>query len=246
MTSTRIAHLWETETMKPRNAGKSTISTLVQGTIMRALLSTEIFSRKFRVLGEVADYKLWLANTFGKVRINNRREIVWLKMSKTLDSKEFVGVELGVAWGYLTWWWITYFSTSLISWAGFDRFTGLPRGWRNLPAGTFDADGIPPDIKDSRIKWFIGDVEETINQLYIEKERAYPVVVFFDFDIFEPSLVAWNFLKGQLIAGDLLYFDEAFDQDERKLLNEAILPSGKFKFIAASHLSLALEVLEIN
>lgn len=133
----------------------------------------------------------------------------------------------------------------MISWAGFDRFTGLPRGWRNLPAGTFDANGAPPDIQDSRIQWFIGDVEETIKLLNIERERAYPAVVFFDLDIYEPSLVAWNYLKDHLKMGDLLYFDEAFDQDERKLLNEAILPSGAFEFIAASHLSLALKVLEI-
>ena len=65
-------------------------------------------------------------------------------------------------------------------------------------------------------------------------------------DIYEPSLVAWNYLRVHLRVGDLLYFDEAFDQDERRMLTEVILPSGKFKFIGASHLSLALKVLELN
>lgn len=101
--SAHLAQLWETRFMKPRNAGQSTISTIIQGTIMRTLLSTEITSRKFRMLGEVADYKIWLGKAFGKVRVSNRREIVWSKMSKTLDGKEFVAVELGVAWGFLTW-----------------------------------------------------------------------------------------------------------------------------------------------
>jgi hypothetical protein len=232
--------------MKPKNAGQSKFLSLIQGTVISTLLLTEITTRKFRILGEIADYRLWLFSEFGKVRISHRREGVWLKMNKALNSNNFAGVELGVAWGYLTWWWVTNFSTGLISWAGFDRFTGLPRGWRNLPAGTFDANGTPPDIQDSRIKWFIGDVEKTIKQMKIDSGRSYPLIVFFDLDIYEPSLVAWNYLKNQLRLGDLLYFDEAFDQDERKLLTEVILPSGKFQFIGASHLSLALRVLEIN
>lgn len=236
----------ETCHMKPKSADQPALPTIILGTVMKALFSTEFVARKFRMLGEIADYHLWLGNVFGKVQISNRRQNVWLKMHRTLGTKEFIAVELGVAWGFLTWWWVTHFSTKLISWLGFDSFTGLPRDWRNLPAGTFDAKGTPPDIKDSRIEWFIGDVEETINHLQIEKDRNYPLVVFFDLDIYEPSLVAWNHLKVQLKVGDLLYFDEAFDQDERRLLNDVILPSGSFKFIGASHLSLALEILEIN
>jgi len=232
--------------MKPKNAGQSMLPTIIYGTVMRALLISEITTRKFRMLGEIADYKMWLGNEFGKVRIFNRRETVWLEMTKTLNDQKIMGVELGVAWGYLTWWWVTHFSAGLISWAGFDRFTGLPRGWRNLPKGAFDANGTPPDIQDFRIKWFIGDVEVTIKQMEINRERDYPLVIFFDLDIYEPSLIAWKYLRNHLRMGDLLYFDEAFDQDERRLLNEVILPSGKFEFVGASHLSLAIKVLEVN
>ena len=46
--------------------------------------------------------------------------------------------------------------------------------------------------------------------------------------------------------GDLLYFDEAFDSDERRLLNEYILPSGKYACVGATSTGLGLQILEID
>jgi hypothetical protein len=72
------------------------------------------------------------------------------------------------------------------------------------------------------------------------------LVVLFDLDIFEPSLVAWQHLRGSLRAGDLLYFDEAFDADERRLLNEYVIPSGEYECVGATPTALGLQVLAMN
>ncbi len=41
---------------------------------------------------------------------------------------------------------------------------------------------------------------------------------------------------------DPLYFDEAFDADERRLRDELVLPAGDYSFIGATPIALALRV----
>jgi hypothetical protein len=129
-----------------------------------------------------------------------------------------------------------------VRWDGFDRFTGLPRAWRGLDEGAFDTGGRPPDIGDPRVTWHVGNVEDTLIDLTLDRSDGFRLVVLFDLDIFEPSLVAWDYLFGSLRPGDMLYFDEAFDLDERRLLNEYVLPTGGYEPIGATPTGLALQV----
>jgi len=232
---------------KPKSATPSILTINAMGFVLRILLlGSSGLRKKLMNIGEIANYQIWLRQRFGKVKIRNSRERVWLDMHKSLDGKKIHGVELGVAWGYLTYFWFKNASSSILKWDGFDLFTGLPREWRSSPIGAFSNGGKTPDIPDNRIAWHVGYVEETIQGLTFPHERDYPVVVFFDLDIYEPSLIAWQKLKPLLKSGDLLYFDEAFDMDERKLLEESILTSGEFKFIGANWISLAVKVMKIN
>ena len=100
--------------------------------------------------------------------------------------------------------------------------------------GAFDADGRTPDIDDSRATWHVGDVEDRLKDLTLDRDETRQLVILFDLDIFEPSLAAWEYLRASLRQGDLLYFDEAFDADERRLLNEYILPAGKYECVGAT------------
>jgi hypothetical protein len=229
---------------KPKNAGRNSITTTVKGTILRILLFRKRLQSLFVLIGEISDFVIWLEQR-GVTKIRNRRESVWKDISVALDGRRFRGVEFGVAWGYLTWFWFTKNSSLIITWDGFDRFTGLPRAWRGLPIGAFNADGNVPAINDCRITWHVGDVENTISDLNLTREKDCSFVIFFDLDIYEPSKIAFDHIKGMLQPGDILYFDEAFDLDERKLLDETILQFGKFNFISCSWLTLAIEVVEI-
>ena len=212
------------------------------------LIRFKYFHWRFIALGQVADYVNFLRKEFGDVEICNRRESVWklIQTGITKDKHSIVGVELGVAWGYLTWWWFKNANSAIHSWHGFDRFTGLPRSWRDHSEGAFSANGVPPQIDDSRITWHIGDIENTIDNFEVSREVNQIYVVFFDFDLYEPSQIAWLKLKSILKPGDILYFDEAYDQDERRLISEDILPSGQFRFVGCNWYSLALEVTDIS
>jgi hypothetical protein len=212
-----------------------------------------IFSRYKRLssalslFGDTADFAVWIKSTFGRVEFFANREDLWEEMARRLDLHPVRGIELGVAFGYSTAWWLARLpQTILLSWDGFDRFTGLPRSWRGYPEGAFAASGNPPELNDERITWHIGDVQSTIAHLDFESLRRPECTwaILFDFDLFEPSLVAWESLRWHLRPGDLLYFDEAFDRDERHLIVHSILTSGDFAALGVTLTGLCLEVIE--
>jgi hypothetical protein len=221
-------------------------------TIVTQHLATKVFAlsgrlrRKVANIGEIADYIDWLRAQFGNVKPVAEREGVWEAMALRATGSTIRGMEFGVAWGYGTGWWLNRLPGKHLAWDGFDRFTGLPRSWRGLESGYFDAAGKPPAIDDDRVTWHVGDVEDHLVDLRLDRDATQQLIVLFDLDIFEPSLVAWQHILPSLRPGDLLYFDEAFDHDERRLLNDYVLPSGKFEFVAANPLTLALAVVEID
>jgi hypothetical protein len=67
----------------------------------------------------------------------------------------------------------------------------------------------------------------------------------FDLDIYEPTAFAWEMVGAQVQPGDVVYFDEAIDGDERRVLNEIVLPSIGFEPIGATALALGLVVARV-
>jgi hypothetical protein len=228
-----------------QNAGPSRWVTASQFFGTKLFSASTFFSRKMANIGEIADYIQWGQQRFGAFRPLRRREQLWGEMIKCLPSAGVRGFEFGVAWGYGSEWWLSKIEDPQFRWDGFDRFTGLPREWRNLPEGTFNANGRPPSLSDDRVTWHVGNLEDRIRDLDLYRNDDETWVVLFDLDVFEPSLVAWEYLKPSLRPDDLLYFDEAFDRDERHLLDHHILTSGNFSLIGATPLALCLRVENI-
>lgn len=202
--------------------------------------------RKVVNAGAIADYVGWLSSTFGDPKVVPSTEKLWEMMAQRVTQGPVHGMEFGVAYGYGTDWWLKRIPNSSLRWDGFDRFTGLPRSWRFLDAGAYDAGGQTPDIDDTRVTWHVGEIEDKLEEMSISREEGLQFVVLFDLDIFEPSLVAWEYIRDSLRPGDLLYFDESFDADERRLLNEHILPSGKFECIGVTTTGMGLQVTGID
>ena len=229
-----------------RNAGPSSMVVATQIAACRVFAVSDFVARKAANIGEIADYMRWGRRSFTQFKPVARREQLWGAMLKNLEGRRVRGFEFGVAWGYSTAWWLTRLNDPDVRWDGFDRFTGLPRRWRDLPGGHFDAHGQPPKLLDPRVTWHVGDVEDQVGNLELSRKEDEVWVILFDLDVFEPSFVAWERLKGSLRPGDLLYFDEAFDRDERHLLDHHVLPTGSFSLVGATPLALCLEVIDFS
>jgi hypothetical protein len=85
-------------------------------------------------------------------------------------------------------------------------------------------------------------VEQTLPQLDRNAIASGSRLVLFDLDLYEPTMMAWTWLRPSLSSGDYLYFDEAFDQDERRVLEEAVLPSGEFTYVGGTGHQLLLQI----
>jgi hypothetical protein len=229
-----------------RDPGLSFVQNLRQALVVNSLFRSIWLRRKIKELGDIADFVSFVQKQFKtKQKPVFSREHLWTSILKEIGNDPFRGIEFGVAWGYCTAWWLTNSQASdssrnLTKWDGFDRFTGLPNEWRGLPSGYFSNHGHPPDLKDERLTWHIGDVEDTIRHLNLDRKLGERLVIIFDLDLFEPSLVCWDAIKDHLRTGDVLYFDEAFDQDERLLLVDHVLIHSNYSLIGYSTIALAI------
>ena len=171
------------------------------------------------------------------------REKLWAKILEDHFDSPWVGIEFGVASGDST------LAISQIEnfkncseWNGFDTFYGLPEPWGDLPKGAFSTNGKPPRIKSNKFQWHIGDVAQTVKELDGAVLRERKVLVIFDLDLYEPSRIAWNHVVTFLKSGDVIYFDEAYEADEGRLIREiqeqlevTLIPIG-FTIMASSYL----------
>jgi hypothetical protein len=224
--------------------GNSQVTNVVQGLAAKAFTHSASLRSRVRHAAEVADFIAWQQEQFGRPAVYLWRERLWAELARRMSpARPWHGIEFGVAWGYSTGWWLERLPhTPGSTWDGFDRFTGLPRAWREHDEGMFDAGGVPPAIDDPRLAWHVGDVEETVSGLDPARVADGGRFVLFDLDIYEPTVAAWRFVEPLLRPGDLLYFDEAMDADERRVLVDLVLPSRRFEYVGCTSLALALVV----
>ena len=145
-------------------------------------------------VGDMADFVDWQQRVFGdQPTFFGRREKLWERLAQRLDpNRRLVVLEFGVAWGYSTNWWLCRLAGRDVVWHGFDRFTGNPRGYRQLGQGAFDAGGKPPAIEDERVRWHVGDVQDTLGEVDLAAARDAQWLVLFDLGFYEPTAFAWK------------------------------------------------------
>lgn len=225
-------------------------TTWVQHQLAMSVLSRSPGARrKLANAADLSSYYEWKLAAFGPVKPVRTKPAVWKAMSARMRAsrEQWHVLEFGVAFGYATHWWLTNHDDSIIAtWDGFDRFTGLPDAWRDLPAGTFDANGNPPAIDDPRITWHVGDLEDTIGSMDSTAIASGRRLAYFDLDLYAPSKAAWDWLRPHLRPGDILYFDESFDPDERRLLDDAVLPAGAYDYVSSATTNLAIQVRSLD
>jgi hypothetical protein len=208
--------------------------------VVSQLISRKSFRRRTLLLAERVEWITWVEDNFLNYNFYWTREALWIEMQKLLgEHNDWKVYEFGVAWGYATNFWTSRIRYRFIAWHGFDRFTGLPRSWRDLEQSSFGTGGIPPAVTDPRVAWHVGDVEQELPKLEITPG---PKIVLFDLDIYEPTLFAWTMLSPHLSPGDLIFFDEGFDQDERRVINESVRLDFELNVVGITHTAIAFKL----
>ena len=209
-----------------------------------AFAHSNVLRKKVRTAGDIADFVEWQTFRFGRAHTLRSREHLWSVLAQRMEpDRPWHVLEFGVASGYATRWWLDELRPAeSLTWDGFDLFSGLPRPWRGLDAGAYGTGGEPPAINDPRITWHVGDVAETVGSVDATQLADGGRLALFDLDLYEPTVAAWNFVQPLLRPGDLLCFDEAMDGEERRVLDELVLPSGSFEYIGGTPWALGLAV----
>ena len=205
-------------------------------------------ARLVEKLGVNANYSLWIDSKFGGVTKYKKREEVWMCLVNRISpNKKTVLLEFGVAQGYSTNWWRNRLDEENVTYEiyGFDLFTGLPRSWRSAAAGEFNNGGRAPVIDSPNVHFVIGDVLSTFDTKFLEKFKRDEIqlVVLFDLDLYEPTVFVYSLLDEYLQKGDLVWFDEAFDSDERRVLDEWNFGPNRVEVVGCTALGIGFWVL---
>jgi hypothetical protein len=228
------------------------------GTTSNATLTIlHYFTSLFQIIGprvyplkaliEVLEFRVWLSTKFGRVtHFKNKQylldallESANLQFSKAKKVRGVFYVEFGVAFGETSKYLISGTKVPFV-YHGFDTFEGLPKAWRNLPGGAFSANGEKPKIAGENIYFYKGLIKETIRQVDFKSNLM--KIFIFDFDLYEPTLFALNYVFSEIKKGDIVYFDEAFDSNERVVIENHFLDSFEFEIIGASPFGLAFRI----
>lgn len=223
---------------------------LIVSPIVNILSKSRFFRRMLTDFGDLVGYINWCEKFFPAASFLGTRKKLFRHIFKMYDSDISLVIELGVARGALTKWALKEFATQRMMWFGFDTFTGLPSDWiRNgevyLKGGTFSTKGIAPMIQDERLKFLIGDVTTTCSQIpeIMNSQNTGRSVVIFDLDLFQPSQVVWKEIARFLKAGDLLYFDQAFDvEGDRRLIENFVMKEKNLKMLGRSVIGCIFEI----
>ena len=227
---------WE----KHGNTSNFTLSFLYVFTSLTKIVGNLIYP--VRSILEVIEYRIWLDQKFDKPRVvRNKKKLldVIIAAAAVGNPKNLRFIEFGVAFGETA----HYLSENIKvvhTYHGFDTFTGLPRAWRKLPQGAFDVGGVPPKIPLENYLFHKGLISETISQVDFSIDGR--KIVFFDFDLFEPTLFALNWIQSHLSKGDIVYFDEAFDADERMVIKNYFCEKFEYEVLCASVFGIAFVI----
>jgi len=235
--------------MKFQNLNKAPLIERIVALLIFQISIFEFISSRLKYAGEIADFSYFQKINFGRIKFNIKREHIWRDIELKLGN-EVTFVELGVASGYLTGWWLSPLRKSLtvrkFEYQGFDSFQGLPKKWRNFDKGAFNTNGVTPAINNSNLTFHVGLVENTLNENLGQKIfTRNQLVIFFDLDLFEPSLYAYSIIRPHLKKGDILYFDEARDADERKLLEMYVMKDFLLTPISTSYSNVAFSITSL-
>jgi len=197
-----------------------------------SLLLESIFltSSRARVTRLSAEFVFRMREEHPEAPFFHSREKLWKSFSAELRNQKWVGFEFGVASGDATKNFLKMpYAENCLQWNGFDTFYGLPSAWGDLPKGAFSTNGNVPKINSKIINWLVGPIEDTCKDIKLLNYLEQRFIIIFDFDLYSATKCAWIQISEHLKAGDIVYFDEAYEWDEKQIIDE-IYKSRDFSF----------------
>lgn len=151
-------------------------------------------------------------------RFGTRNELFDFVSARVAEQRVLY-LEFGVASGACTRYWSAALKHREAHLHGFDSFLGLPTGWARLPRGFFSTGGVPPDIDDSRVQFFVGLFQETLPEYHPPDHDC--VVVIMDSDLYSSTAYVLDSIRPLLRPGSYLYFDDFHHRaDEQRAFRE--------------------------
>ena len=196
-------------------------------------------------LSDVTKFLLWQIDTFGYVKIFTTKEklLRYLIVKCCLGEEKYNIYEFGVAHGYLTKYVLSLekkLGNFIKEYNGYDTFEGLPFGYRNFKAGSFSNQGKFPEIRSTKLNWYRGFVEESVDDQTFSSD---PKIVILDLDLLGPTKHVINHLLPMLNEFDILYFDEGFDEAEFSILSKELVPNIVFEYLGTTGQGLAIRFI---
>lgn len=160
---------------------------------------------------------------------DNRLDLLGYALSKVENNLDLY-LEFGVFEGES----INYISKKIYPKMiyGFDSFEGLPENWRpGFDKGTFRLENLPKTEKNTSLVkgWF----NETLPK-FLEENNNNCAFIHIDCDLYSSTVTVLNLLKGKIVKGTIIVFDEFYnypnwEHGEFKALSE-FAESNKISF----------------
>ncbi|HKB44615.1 MAG TPA: class I SAM-dependent methyltransferase [Chitinophagaceae bacterium] len=176
-----------------------------------------LFSGFFLNLFYLTKFSSW-ANKNRKIAYNDfpskwnyekRYELYeWVLKKGNLLDLPINYLEFGVAEGYSFRWFLKQNTNPESRFYGFDTFSGLPEDFGAYKKGAFNTNNRPPEIPDSRIKFYQGLFQQTVPNFLLELNNKRRNVIMMDADLFSATLYVLASLAPFLKKDDIIFFDE--------------------------------------
>jgi hypothetical protein len=221
------------------------IKTKLGPLILLALTKFDFLLQTFAQIGEICRFYLWQRSEFKNVPIYLSKEKFYNAILQELidDPKSTDFYEFGVAHGYATNFFIKnpeFESRILHEYNAYDTFEGLDKPFREFPAGSFTNKGLVPAIFNEKLNWYVGLVEENfVGFTHLSCRK----VIFFDLDLYEPTLFVMRIILESLKLGDYLYFDEGFDLNEFKIIEEYVMKRFEVRLVGTNFQAVCFQII---
>ena len=140
---------------------------------------------------------------------NSKREKLYAEVIKTENLNGPIDyIEFGVSRGVSFRWWVEKIVHENSRFYGFDTFTGLPEDWGKFKKGDMSNECYPPDIKDTRVKFYQGLFQQTLNGFLQSYEPNQRRVIHLDADLYSATIYVLTTIAPYIRKDDILLFDE--------------------------------------